>query len=52
MKHDDKDLYLSDVAEIIKTFYKDAESIGTTDAVINVIEKAYNAGVEHGKATA
>lgn len=47
-----KDLYLTDVAEIIKAFYKDAEDIGTTDAVINVIEKAYNAGVEAGKANA
>lgn len=47
-----KDLYLSDVAEIINAFYKDAEEIGTTDAVINVIEKAYNAGREAGKANA
>ena len=38
------DLYLTDVAQIIDEFYKDAETIGTTDAVINVIEKAYNAG--------
>jgi len=47
-----KDLYLSDVAEIIEAFYKDAEDIGTTDAVLKVIEKAYNAGREHGKAEA
>ena len=47
-----KDLYLTDIAEIIKAFYKDAETVGTTDAVINVIEKAYNAGREHGKADA
>lgn len=45
-------LYLSDVAAIIDTFYKDAEAIGTTDAVLNVIDKAYNAGVEAGKAEA
>lgn len=50
MKKDD--LYLSDVAEIIKTFYKDAEAIGTTDAVINVISKAYEAGKTAGKAEA
>ena len=37
-------LYLSDVAQIINEFYKEAETIGTTDAVINVIEKAYKAG--------
>lgn len=47
-----QDLYLTDIAEIIEAFYKDAEAIGTTDAVINVIEKAYNAGREHGKANA
>lgn len=47
-----KDLYLSDVMEIINAFYKDAEEIGTTDAVINVIEKAYNAGREAGKVNA
>lgn len=47
-----KDLYLTDVAEIIKAFYKDVEAIGTTDAVINVIDKAYNAGREAGKADA
>jgi len=47
-----KDLYLTDIAEIIKAFYKDAEDIGTTDAVINVIEKAYNAGRESIKAEA
>jgi hypothetical protein len=47
-----KDLYLTDINEMIKAFYKDAEAIGTTDAVINVIEKAYNAGREHGKAEA
>ena len=47
-----KDLYLTDVAEIISAFYKDVEAVGTTDAVINVIEKAYNAGVERGKADA
>lgn len=46
------DLYLSDVAEIIKAFYNDAETVGTTDAVINVIEKAYNAGKAAGKAEA
>ncbi len=49
---DKHDLYLTDIAEMINAFYKDAEAIGTTDAVINVIEKAYNAGIEHGKATA
>ena len=47
-----KDLYLTDIAEIINAFYKDAAEIGTTDAVINVIEKAYKAGREHGKADA
>ena len=47
-----KDLYLTDVAEIIKAFYKDADEIGTTDAVLNVIEKAYNAGIAAGKANA
>jgi hypothetical protein len=47
-----KDLYLSDVAEIIEAFYKDAETVGTTDAVINVISKAYNAGKAAGKAEA
>lgn len=47
-----KDLYLSDVAEIINAFYKDAEEIGTTDAVINVISKAYEAGKAAGKAEA
>lgn len=44
------DLMLSDVAEMINTFYLEAEKDGTTNAIINVIEKAYNAGVEHGKA--
>ena len=47
-----KDLMLTDVAEIIKAFYKDVEDIGTTDAVINVIDKAYKAGREHGRAEA
>lgn len=50
MKKDD--LYLSDVAEIINAFYEDAETLGTTDAVINVISKAYNAGREASKAEA
>lgn len=45
-------LYLSDVAAIIDTFYKDAEAIGTTDAVINAIYTAYTAGIEAGKAEA
>ena len=42
------DLYLTDVARIIDEFYKDAETIGTTDAVINVIQKAYKAGKNTG----
>ena len=42
------DLYLTDVARIIDEFYKDAETIGTTDAVINVMEKAYRAGKNAG----
>ena len=46
------DLYLSDVARIIDEFYKDAETIGTTDAVINVMEKAYKAGKKAGANTA
>ena len=50
MKKDD--LYLTDVAEMIKAFYKDADEIGTTDAVINVISKAYEAGRAAGKANA
>lgn len=45
------DLYLTDVARIIDEFYKDAETIGTTDAVINVIEKAYKAGKNVGANT-
>ena len=46
------DLYLTDVARIIDEFYKDVETIGTTDAVINVIEKAYKAGKNVGANTA
>ena len=46
------DLYLTDVARIIDEFYKDVETIGTTDAVINAIEKAYKAGVNVGANTA
>ena len=46
------DLYLSDVAEMIEEFYKDVEKVGTTDAVLNVISKAYYTGREHGKAEA
>lgn len=46
------DLYLTDVARIIDEFYKDAEKIGTTDAVINVMEKAYKAGKNAGANTA
>lgn len=38
------DLMLTDVAEMIKTFYLEAEQDGTTNAIINVIEKAYNVG--------
>lgn len=49
---DEHGLYLSEIAEIVKTFYKDAEAIGTTDAVLNVIDKAYNAGIEAGRAEA
>lgn len=45
-----KDLMLSDVAKMIDTFYLEAEKDGTTNAIINVIEKAYNVGLEHGKA--
>lgn len=46
------DLYLTDVARIINEFYQDAETVGTTDAVINVIEKAYRAGVNTAANTA
>ena len=42
------DLYLSDVARIIDEFYQDIKTIGTTDAVINVIEKSYRAGKNAG----
>lgn len=47
-----KDLMLSDVAEMIKAFYREEEENGTTNAIIKVIDLAYNAGVEHGKASA
>ena len=46
------ELLLTDVARIINEFYQDAETIGTTDAVINVIEKAYRAGVNTAANTA
>lgn len=46
------ELLLTDVAQIINEFYQDAETVGTTDAVINVIEKAYRAGVNTAANTA
>ena len=47
-----KDLMLTDLAEMIQTFYQDADKVGTTDALIKVIDRAYNTGLEHGKANA
>lgn len=46
------DLYLTDIAKMVEAFYKDADEIGTTDALLKVIEKAYHTGREHGKANA